>query len=75
MRLIAHLLLPLLALLLRPFLRTCCKGLFIVASEIIYSNFIDLNRTAGHSLDILYDHFVVGMLLIVLVALCAHIAS
>ena len=64
-----------LPVLLRPLLGTRRKGLFIVASEIVQGNFVDLDRSPGHALDVFYDHFVVGVLLVVFVALRAHVAG
>ena len=64
-----------LAMLLRTLLGTRRKGLFIVASEIIQGNFVDLDSSPGHALDVFYDHFVTGMLLVVFVALRAHVAG
>ena len=61
--------------LLRALLGTRRKVLFIVASEIVRGNFVDLDRSPGHALDVFYDHFVVGMLLIVFVALGTHVAG
>ena len=55
--------------LLRALLGTRRKVLFIVASEVVYGRFVDFDGSPGHVLDVLYDHFVVGMLLIVFVAL------
>lgn len=49
--------------------------LFVVASEIIQSRFVQLNATFGHSLYITNDRLVVGVLLVVLIALGAHIAG
>ena len=49
--------------------------LFIVASEVVYGRFVDFDGSPGHVLDVLYDHFVVGMLLIVFVALGTHVAG
>ena len=59
-------------------LRLCLtwrKVLFIVASEIIKSNFIEFDATFGHNLYIFYDDLVVGVLLIVLEALGTHITG
>ena len=61
--------------LLRALLGTRRKVLFIVASEVVYGRFVDFDGSPGHVLDVLYDHFVVGMLLIVFVALGTHVAG
>lgn len=65
----------LLTTLLGTILGTCRKVLFIVASEIVQGHFVDLNGTCGHAFNILYDHLVVGVFLIVFVALRPHVAS
>ena len=49
--------------------------LFVVASEIIQSRFVQLDTTFGHSLYIANDHLVVGMLLVVFVTLGTHISG
>lgn len=73
--LIPILLLPLLRSLLTflTFLRMRHKGLFIIASDIIESHFVDLDRISGHFLYVFYDNLVARMFLIVLVALGAHV--
>lgn len=72
MLLIAVFLLPLLRTAL---LGTCRKVLFVVASEIVQCNFVDFDATAGHLLDVLYNHLVVGVLLVVFEALGTHVAG
>ena len=73
--LIPILLLPLLRSLLPflAFLRMRHKGLFIIASDIIESHFVDLDRISGHFFYVFYDNLVTRMFLIVLVALGAHV--
>ena len=73
--LIPILLLPLLRSLLTflTFLRMRHKGLFIIASDIIESHFVDLDRISGHFFYVFYDNLVIRMFLIVLVALGAHV--
>ena len=73
--LIPILLLPLLRSLLTflTFLRMRHKGLFIIASDIIESHFVDLDRISGLFLYVFYDNLVIRMILIVLVALGAHV--
>ena len=66
--LIPVLLLPLLRSLLTflTFLRMRHKGLFIIASDIIESHFVDLDRISGHFFYVFYDNLVARMFLIVL---------
>ena len=73
--LIPILLLPLLRSLLTflTFLRMRHKGLFIIASDIIESHFVDLDRISGHFFYVFYDNLVIRMFLIVLVALGTHV--
>jgi len=76
--LLAAVLLPLLRMsrttLLHSLLGTCRKVLFIVVSEVVDRRFVDLDGTPGHAADVLYDHLVVGVLLIVLETLHPHVA-
>ena len=75
--LIPILLLPLLRSLLTflTFLRMRHKGLFIIASDIIESHFVDLDRISGHFFYVFYDNLVIRMFLIVLVALGARLST
>ena len=66
-------LIPVLLLTFLTFLRMRHKGLFIIASDIIESHFVDLDRISGHFFYVFYDNLVARMFLIVLVALGAHV--
>ena len=56
-------------------LSMCRMALFVVASDIIQSLFVDNNSVIGHTLYIFYYHLVIWMVEVLLVALDAHVAG
>ena len=61
--------------LLGPFLGTRRKVLFVVVSEVVDGRFVDFDGPSGHTADVLYDHLVVGVFLIVFETLRTHVAG